>query len=94
VGRLCRVAAVAFALAYVAALVLMAVGTFGLFGSERGPLAGVFVVLLGLPWIRWVDLAPTPLHPWLAAAAPALNLLLIIAACRLGHAMRTTRRKV
>lgn len=92
-GRLCRSAVVAFALAYVAALVLLAIGTFGLIGNERDPLAGVFVVLLGLPWARWVDFAPAPLHPWLAAAAPALNLLLLIAACRVGHAMRARGRR-
>lgn len=91
-GRLCRIAAVAFALAYVAALVLLVVGTTGLFVSEKGSLSGVFVVLLGLPWMRWIDLAPNRLEPWLAAATPAINLLLIIAACRLGHATRTTRR--
>jgi hypothetical protein len=40
VGRLCRVAAVAFALAYVAARVLLAVGTIGSFSSEIDVLAG------------------------------------------------------
>lgn len=39
----------AFAAAYVMALAILAVGTFGRFGSERGPLAGVFLVPLGMP---------------------------------------------
>ena len=27
------------------------IGFFGLFGSPRGPLAGVFLIPLGMPWI-------------------------------------------
>lgn len=71
-----------FGLAYFAALVLFLVGTFGLFGSERGPLAGVFPVPLGVPWIWLIDLAPERLWPWLGAAAPGLNLLILAGVCR------------
>lgn len=39
-GPLCRVAVDTVALAYVAALVLLAVGTIGLFSSEMDVLAG------------------------------------------------------
>jgi hypothetical protein len=62
---------------YLLALLLFAVGHFGLFGSEQGPLAGVFIVPLGLPWIRFVDAFPEPLWPWLAAGSPLLNIMLL-----------------
>jgi len=81
-GRLCRIAVIGFALLYVFALFLLAVGTFGLFGNERDPLAGVFLVPLGLPWNLMLDGVPDGLRAWLAMAAPALNLLLIWVACR------------
>lgn len=62
---------------YVFALVLLAVGTFGLFGQERDPLSGVFLVPLGLPWNLALDWASEAARPWLAAAAPLLNLGLL-----------------
>ena len=92
VTRVCRWSVRAFALAYVGALGLYAIGTLGLFGQSRDPLAGVFLVPLGLPWNRVVDLAPEPLWPWLAAAAPALNLALLAAACRLVASRRHEAR--
>ena len=67
---------------YALALLLLLVGTFGLFGSPRDPLAGVFLVPLGLPWSRLVDAFPEPLWPWLAAAAPTVNLAIILLLCR------------
>jgi hypothetical protein len=84
--RICRWALWTFGAAYFAALALYGIGERGLFGQPRDPLAGVFLVLLGLPWNRAVDLAPEPLWPWLAAAAPALNLLLLFGIWRLAHA--------
>ena len=78
----CRILLWGFALAYVGALALLLVGTFGLFGSSRGPLAGIFLVPLGLPWNRLTGGAPELLRPWLAAAAPAVNLAILWAACR------------
>ena len=72
-----------FVLLYVAALVLLAVGTFGWFGAERDPLAAVYLVPLGLPWTLLVGNAPELLVPWLAIASPGLNLFLIVAMCRL-----------
>ncbi|HSF19526.1 MAG TPA: hypothetical protein VLK65_28645 [Vicinamibacteria bacterium] len=71
-----------FGLAYLAALVLFVIGTFGLFGSERGPLAGVFLLPLGVPWIWLVDLAPERFWPWLLAAAPVVNLAILWAMCQ------------
>ncbi|HMQ94375.1 MAG TPA: hypothetical protein PKA33_20335 [Amaricoccus sp.] len=77
-----------FGLLYLAALGLFLVGTFGLFGSERGPLAGVFLVPLGLPWTRLLDGVAQPLLPWLAALSPLVNLAILVAICRLATAKR------
>ncbi|SHG76462.1 hypothetical protein [Marivita hallyeonensis] len=68
--------------AYLAALILLLIGTFGLFGQDRDPLAGVFLMPLGLPWVLWMDDLPEPLLPWAAALAPVINLALIAALCR------------
>ncbi len=84
-GRICSLVAGAFALLYVLALALLAIGTFGLFGQERDPLSGVFLVPLGLPWSLFLGGAPEGLRPWLAMAAPGINLLLIIVLCRRVH---------
>lgn len=35
---------------YAAALGLLAIGTYGLFGQEQDPLSAVFLIPLGLPW--------------------------------------------
>ena len=69
-------------LLYLSALALFAVGTFGLFGQERDPLAGVFLLPLGLPWVVWFDGVPDGLKPWLAALAPALNIAVLAMLCR------------
>ncbi|ANT62427.1 hypothetical protein AYJ57_18655 [Salipiger sp. CCB-MM3] len=66
-------------LAYAAALALFLLGQFGLMGVERDPLSGVFLIPLGLPWNRMIDLFPQPSWPWLAALAPLLNIALLIA---------------
>lgn len=62
---------------YLIALALFLIGTFGLFGSEPGPLAGVFLVPLGLPWVKFVDAFPEPLWPWLGGAAPLANIAIL-----------------
>lgn len=79
--RVCRWVLIVFAVAYVAALAILAIGTFGLFGQPRDPLSGVFLLVLGIPWNRWLGGAPEPLLPWLAAVAPALNMLILWALC-------------
>lgn len=71
-----------FAALYLLALALLLIGTFGLFGQERDPLSGVFLLPLGLPWVRLGDLAPEPAWPWLAALAPALNLAILTVLCK------------
>jgi len=88
-NRACTFLLVTFLLLYLVALGLLAVGTFGLFGSERDPLAGVFLVPLGLPWNRLIDGFPSALWPWLAAGAPLVNALVIWLLCRMTRAPRT-----
>lgn len=88
----CRWAFRAFALAYGAALAIYCIAELGLLGQPRDPLGGVFLVPLGLPWNRLVARAPEALWPWLAAAAPALNLLLIAGACSLWERKRRSVR--
>ena len=82
---MCRLLTWAFALAWAGALLVWLTGSFGWFGAERDPLSGVYLVPLGLPWTRLVDLAPEPAWPVLAALAPGLNLALVAGLCRLLH---------
>lgn len=80
--RLCRGVLTAFLVLYALALLLFAIGTFGLFGSPQGPLAGVLVVVLGLPWSPMLDAVPDPLRAGVAALAPALNAGILALLCR------------
>ena len=79
---MCRWIVRIFAALYLLALLVLLIGTYGLFGQERDPLSGVFLVPLGLPWNQFIDAAPAALLPWLAALAPLVNLLLLRAICR------------
>jgi len=81
-SRSCRLLVLTFAALYAAAFALYLVGTHGWFGSPQGPLAGVFLVPLGLPWNLWLDALPSAMLPAAAVAAPALNLLLLWGLCR------------
>lgn len=72
--RVARVVSWVFALAYAVALGLFLIGTFGIFGAERDPLAGIFLVPLGLPWIFFADYLPSGMQPLVAIFAPLLNL--------------------
>jgi hypothetical protein len=83
---------VLFAIAYAAALAILAIGTFGLFGQPRDPLSGVFVAMLGMSWNRLLGGAPEPLLPWLAIVAPALNMLILWALCFLRRERRAASR--
>jgi len=78
----CRIVLIAFAAAYLFALAILGTGTFGWLGQERDPLSGIYLIPLGLPWNRFLDAFPDASWPWLAAVAPALNLLLIWLVCR------------
>lgn len=81
-SRSCRYILMAFAALYATAVALFLIGNFGWFGSPKGPLAGVFLVPLGVPWIWWLDGLPPRLLPAAAITAPALNLLLLWGLCR------------
>ena len=65
------------------ALALLLIGTFGLFGQERDPLAGVFLVPLGMPWTLWTDGLSDGLRPWAAVGAPLLNIGILAILCRI-----------
>lgn len=81
-SRVCRFVMTVFAALVAVALVLFVIGTYGWFGSPQGPLAGVLLVPLGMPWVLLLDVLPEPVLAAAAAAAPALNLLLIWTLCR------------
>jgi hypothetical protein len=76
-ARALLIVMIVFAVIYALALIVLLVGTFGLFGAERDPLSGVFLIPLGLPWNRFVDIFPERLWPWLAAASPLVNLAIL-----------------
>lgn len=80
--RVCWNVVAAFVVLYAIALMLFLVGAFGLFGSPRGPLAGIFVVILGLPWTTMLDWLPGHLRPWAAGLAPGLNVVVLATLCR------------
>ena len=79
---MCRIIVWIFVFLYAAALALLLIGTFGLFGNEKDPLSGLFLLPLGLPWALIVHIAPESLWIWLAALAPAINLGLLVVLCR------------
>ena len=80
----CRYVVIGFLMLYLIALALFAVGTFGLFGSPRDPLAGVFLIPLGLPWNSLLDKAPgaAGVGIWIALFSPLVNLALLHLLCR------------
>lgn len=86
--RLCRGVLAAFLLLYVLSLILFVIGTFGLFGSPKGPLAGVFLVILGLPWTPLLDFVPDSFGLWTGLLVPALNAVALALVCRLGAGRR------
>ena len=81
-SRTCRLIVIVFAMLYAAAFVLFLIGTYGWFGSPQGPLAGIFLMPLGLPWNRLLGGLPSAMLPAAVIAAPGLNLLLLWALCR------------
>lgn len=62
-----------FAGLYLAALALFLIGTYGLFGQERDPLSGVFLMPLGLPWNLLLDRAFGLSGPLIPILTPAIN---------------------
>jgi hypothetical protein len=87
-GTLCTWIVRVFGALCLAALALLLIGTFGLFGQERDPLSGVFLLPLGLPWNHWIDWIPDGARAWAAAAAPLLNFAILSTACRVARRAR------
>lgn len=81
--KICRLVAGIFGALWLIALALFLIGTLGLFGQPVDPLSGVFLIPLGLPWNRLMDLLPEPVWPAAAALAPGVNLALLILICRM-----------
>ena len=80
---ICNWFIILFGLLYLVALALLLIGTYGLFGQERDPLSGFFLLPLGLPWNQFLDFASESARPWLAALAPLLNIGILAALCRM-----------
>lgn len=77
----CRLVLIGFAVLWLLAAFVLVVGTFGRFGETRDPLSGVFLILIGSPWVQMASQAGLA-SPLLALLAPGLNFLLILWACR------------
>ena len=92
-SRICRWSVAILGAAYAFALAVYLIGEFGLFGQIRTPLAGVFLVPLGLPWNRAIDSLPEATWPWLAAAAPLINLGILATLCRLLDSRRQSSKR-
>ena len=71
----------AFALLYLAALAFTGISTLGWFDFAAPPLAGVFLVVIGLPWTLAAAWFPDPLQPLVAALAPLVTLILLWTWC-------------
>ena len=82
-GKLCRTVVIVFAALYLAALCLLAIGTFGLFDQERDPLSAAFLIPMGLPWVMLLDNLPETLRMTSAILAPLLNLILVAVICNI-----------
>ena len=76
-NRVLAVVTISFFALYTVALLIFLAGTFGWFGSEPDPLSGVYLIPLGLPWNRLIDVFPEAVWPWLAALAPSINLAIL-----------------
>lgn len=79
---ICRVVLWLMLGAWLVALALLAIGTFGLFGQARDPLAGVFLIPLGLPWNRMLARLPEAALPWVGILAPLVSIGIIGVICR------------
>lgn len=81
-GRwLCRMVVRAFGLLYLAALAFTGISALGWFDFAPAPLAGVFLVVVGLPWTLAAAWFPDPLQPLVAALAPLVTLGLLWTYC-------------
>lgn len=72
-----RAAAWLLTVLYTIALIIFIVGTIGLFGFEKDPLSGVYLIVLGWPWPILTENLPESLLPVSAIASPLINILLL-----------------
>lgn len=70
-----------FASLYVIAFGLYLVGTYGIAGSPQGPLAGVFLMPLGLPWNLLADRMGMS-GPAVGILSPLVNMAILYALYR------------
>jgi hypothetical protein len=80
--RLCRAIPVLFGVLWFLALGVLAIGTFGWFGQEPDPLSGVYLILLGAPWVQLVSDTGLP-GPLVGILAPRVNLAIVTVICHL-----------
>ena len=78
---MCKVILIVFCTLYAFAIVIWALGTFGWFGVDKDPLSGVFLIILGQPWVRWVHVLPEVIWPVGAILAPLINVAIISSIC-------------
>ncbi|WP_141728172.1 hypothetical protein [Devosia insulae] len=78
---LCRMVVRAFGLLYLLALAFTGISATGWFDFAPAPLAGVFLVVIGLPWTLAAAWFPDPLQPLVAAVAPLPTLILLWTWC-------------
>lgn len=82
-GRgLCRAAILLLAILYLVALAVLLIGAFGATGQAPDGLAGIYVILLGLPWSLLIGPLAEGARPWAAVILPLVNLGLLIFLCR------------
>lgn len=82
IGRwLGRMVVRAYGLLYLAALAYTGISTLNWFDFAPRPLAGVFLVVIGLPWTLAAAWFPDPLQPLVAALAPGVTLVLLWSYC-------------
>ncbi len=82
-GRgLCRAAILLLAILYLVAVATLLIGAFGATGQSPDGLAGLYVILLGLPWSLLIDPLPEGARPWAAVILPLVNLGILMFLCR------------
>jgi hypothetical protein len=78
---LCRMSVRAFGLLYLGILALQGISSLGWFGFAPAPLAGVFLVVIGLPWTLAAAWFPDHLQPLVGALAPCATLIMLWTYC-------------
>lgn len=78
----CRVFFWLFIASYLFAIFVYLTGVFGWFNTESDPLSGIFLIILGQPWITLSALLPESLLLFTGIIAPVLNAAIIFVICR------------